>query len=141
MGAYTFDVLPDRVWAGLLQPDVLESRIPGCREFREVADDEYEIALRVGMGAVGGTYTGKVVVTDRDAPRSFRMAIDGRGSGGATEGSVLMTMRELDGSTEVIVDGDATASGAIARVGQRLLGSASRMMMDQFFACLKGKVE
>jgi carbon monoxide dehydrogenase subunit G len=32
------------------------------------------------------------------------------------------------------------AGGAIARVGQRLLGSVSRMMLDRFFACLQSKV-
>lgn len=28
----------------------------------------------------------------------------------------------------------------IARVGQRLIGSVSKMMLDRLFACLQGKV-
>jgi len=30
--------------------------------------------------------------------------------------------------------------GPIARLGQRLIGSVSKMMQDRFFACLQGKV-
>jgi len=31
--------------------------------------------------------------------------------------------------------------GAIARVGQRLIGSVSKMMMDRFFGCLRSRLE
>jgi carbon monoxide dehydrogenase subunit G len=30
--------------------------------------------------------------------------------------------------------------GTIARVGQRLIGSVSKMMMDRFFSCLQGRI-
>jgi len=30
--------------------------------------------------------------------------------------------------------------GAIARIGQRLIGSVAKMMMDRFFECLKSKL-
>jgi carbon monoxide dehydrogenase subunit G len=39
----------------------------------------------------------------------------------------------------VEVAGDVRVGGAIARVGQRLLGGVSRMMMDRFFGCLQQK--
>ena len=47
-------------------------------------------------------------------------------------------------------DGEATAAdvsgavhtgGPIARLGQRLIGGVAKMIMDRFFACLKGKIE
>ena len=33
--------------------------------------------------------------------------------------------------------GQGQVGGLIARVGQRLLGTVSKMMMDRFFACLQ----
>ena len=39
------------------------------------------------------------------------------------------------------VVGDAQVTGVIARVGQRLMGNASRVLMNQFFNCLKSKIE
>jgi carbon monoxide dehydrogenase subunit G len=43
---------------------------------------------------------------------------------------------------ETILDvaGDVQVGGAVARVGQRLLAGVSKMMMDRFFECLRGKV-
>ncbi|GIS65200.1 MAG: hypothetical protein CM1200mP3_14480 [Chloroflexota bacterium] len=43
--------------------------------------------------------------------------------------------------TEINVSGDATVSGIIARVGQRILGGASRMLINQFFGCIREKVQ
>ena len=39
------------------------------------------------------------------------------------------------------VEGEARVSGIVARVGQRILGGASKMLMNQFFGCLTDKVE
>ena len=34
------------------------------------------------------------------------------------------------------MDGDGQAGGLLARVGQRMMESVSRNMMDRFFGCL-----
>ena len=38
------------------------------------------------------------------------------------------------------VSGTVQTGGPIARVGQRLIGSVSKMMLDRFFACLQTKL-
>ena len=50
-----------------------------------------------------------------------------------------VALSEADGGarTSVAVTGKAQVGGTIARVGQRLLGGVSKMMMDRFFACLQ----
>jgi carbon monoxide dehydrogenase subunit G len=40
----------------------------------------------------------------------------------------------------VTVEARAQVGGLVARVGQRLLGSVSKMMMDRFFGCLQTRV-
>ncbi len=44
-----------------------------------------------------------------------------------------------DERTIITVEGRAQVDGTVARVGQRLLASVSKMMMDRFFACLSKK--
>jgi hypothetical protein len=140
-GTYSFDATPDRVWAILLAPTALAACIPGCREFKGLGDDRYEVVMRAGMGAIGGTYRGKVALTDIDEGRSFRMIVEGKGSGGSIRGDSLLSLQERDGATQISVDGDARVTGIIARVGQRLIGSASKLMMDQFFQCMRLKLD
>jgi len=41
--------------------------------------------------------------------------------------------------TIVDVAGTVQTGGPIARLGQRLIGGVSKMMLDRFFGCLQGK--
>jgi hypothetical protein len=69
------------------------------------------------------------------------MIVEGKGSGGSIRGDSLLSLQERDGATQISVDGDARVTGIIARVGQRLIGSASKLMMDQFFQCMRLKLD
>jgi carbon monoxide dehydrogenase subunit G len=44
---------------------------------------------------------------------------------------------EENGKTTVRIDSDSNAGGPVARVGQRLMGSVGKVMMDRFFSCLQ----
>ena len=132
-GNYSFDAAPGVVWERLLSPDVLRHCIPGCKEF-EVVDDGTTGSL-VGVGMIRGDCGADVALTDREHESSLRMTVTGKGSGGSI-GSALG--REW---TSVALDGNAQVTGVVARVGQRLVSSASRKLMDQFFACLKSQID
>lgn len=140
-GTYSFKATRERVWETLLDPAVLTSCIPGCEKFEQVADDAYDVVLRIGIAAITGTYSGKVTVLDKNYPESYRMVVEGSGSGGTVRGEGRLTLQARSGETDITVEGDAQVTGVIARVGQRLMGSVSRMLMNQFFACIKEKVE
>ena len=71
---------------------------------------------------------------------AFRLIVDGQGRVGFVKGNSLVALRDDGASTAVDVSASVEVGGAVARVGQRLLGSVSKMMMDRFFACLLAKV-
>jgi carbon monoxide dehydrogenase subunit G len=139
-GTYSFSAGKQQVWDSLLSPDVLFSCIPGCEKFEQAGEDSYDVVMRIGVAAVSGTYTGKVSVTDKNPMESYKMRVEGRGSGGSIKGEGVLSFSENSGETHVRIVGDAQVSGMVARVGQRLLGNASKMLMNQFFDCLKYKV-
>jgi len=140
-GSFTFDAPKAKVWDLLLSPKVLADCIPGCQKLDEVGPDSYEVVMRVGVAAVSGTYTGKVVVTDKIDMVSYKMIVEGRGAGGGVKGEGFLNFEDADnGGTQVSVVGDARVTGIVARVGQRLMGNASKMLMKQFFECLQSKV-
>lgn len=140
-GSYTFSASREVVWAKLLDPKVLAACIPGCRELSALGPDRYSVVLTVGVGAITGAYTGEVALTDLDRPNSFKMLVQGKGAGGAIRGEALVRLGERDGKTEVTVEGDSQVSGLLARVGQRLLGGVSKMLLGQFFEGLKANIE
>ncbi len=140
-GSYTFDADIETVWSSLLSSEVLASCIPGCDEIRSTGENSYEIDLTVRVASVRGEYKGEVRLEDIDELKSYRMVVSGNGRGGSVQGTGDLSFSEADGKTVVDVVGDTQVTGVVARVGQRLLGGASRMMMNQFFDCLRTKIE
>ena len=140
-GSFTFDADIEKVWTSMLSSEVLASCIPGCDEIRSTGEHSYEIDLTVRVASVRGEYKGEVRLEDIDEFKSYRMVVNGSGRGGSVQGTGDLSFSEADGKTVVDVTGDTQVTGVVARVGQRLLGGASRMMMRQFFDCLKSKIE
>ena len=139
-GSYTFNAAPDRVWSLLMNPDVIASCIPGCDRFEPDGEDRYRARLTIALAAITGTYEGTVVLSDKVAESSYRLTAEGQGRPGFVKGSSAIALRAEGASTIVDVTGTVQTGGPIARVGQRLIGSVSKMMLDRFFACLQGKL-
>ena len=139
-GSYTFNAPPDKVWALLMDPQIISSCIPGCEAFEPLGDDRYRAKLNVALAAITGSYEGTVALTEKVEPSSYRLTADGQGRPGFVKGSAAIALRDEGGRTVVDVRGTVQAGGAVARVGQRLISSVSKMMMDRFFTCLQGKL-
>jgi len=97
-------------------------------------------ALTVAMAAITGTYDGTVTLADQVAPASYRLIAEGKGRAGFLNGSSDIRLRAEGATTVVDVTGTVQTGGPIARLGQRLVGGVSKMMLDRFFACMQGKV-
>ena len=139
---YTFNAPREAVWALLLDPEVLAECLPGCESLEPTGDGTYRAALTVGVAAISGRYTGTVTIADSQEPSRYTLVVDGKGRGGFVKGEAdvsLVPDGDRDGGTLVTVDGRAQVGGTVARVGQRLLASVSKMMMDRFFGCLSQK--
>ena len=140
-GSYTFKADRTKVWNSLLSPEVLSSCIPGCERFEATGDETYDVVMRVGVAAVSGMYTGKIKITDKHELETFTMRVEGKGAAGTIGGEGVLTFTDIEGETRLDLTGDARVTGMIARVGQRFMGSASKMLMNQFFDCIRSKVE
>ena len=136
-GAYRFDAPAATVWAALTEPKVLAGCIPGCEGLNSLGGDVYEAVLTVGVGPIRGQYNAKITMRDKIPHQSYRLAVDGSGAAGFLNGEAAITLVERDGKTTVTVEGDSQAGGTVARVGQRLMDSVAKSMMDQFFSCLQ----
>ena len=140
-GSYEFDAPADKVWEALIDPVSLAGCIPGCQDMEAINEDEYKANLTVGVGPVRGRYTATITVRDKTPFEAFRLGVEGTGAVGFVSGEATITLTERDGTTYVSVDSDAQVGGTVARVGQRLMDSVGKMMMDNFFGCLQESVK
>ena len=139
-GSYTFPAAPDKVWTLLMDPNVIAACVPGCDKFEPDGEDRYKVSLTVALAAITGSYMGTVSIVDKVEPQSYKLIAEGQGKPGFVKGTSAISLRADGDNTVVDVKGDVQTGGAIARVGQRLIGSVSKMMLDRFFGCLKGKL-
>ncbi len=139
-GTYTFDAPVDAVWALLMDTTVIAGCVPGCRELRPIGDDRYHVDLALAVAAVTGQYEGTIALEDKKPPQSYRLVLEGTGRGGFVRGQATVALSEDGRQTIVDVTAHADVGGAVARIGQRLLEAAGRMMMDRFYGCLRTRI-
>jgi carbon monoxide dehydrogenase subunit G len=139
-GSYTFNAPPERVWELMLDPAAIASCIPGCETLEPDGEDRFRATITIGMAAITGTYEGTVVLSEKLPHTSYRLSVEGQGRPGFVKGDAAIALRAEGGGTVVDVTGTVQTGGAIARLGQRLIGSAATMMQNRFFACMQGKV-
>lgn len=142
-GSVNFTAEREKVWDLFNNKDALQAATPGCERLDEVEDGVYEADLRIGLAAIRGSYTGKVAITDKQPPESFRMQVEGSGGPGFVQidGEMRFEEKEEEGATTVHYDMDVKVGGAIAGVGQRVLGGVSRWLIGDFFKTMKRELD
>ena len=145
-GTYAFPAPPAKVWALMMDTAAIASCIPGCERLEPDGVDRYKAAITIGMAAITGKYEGIVTIADKIEPTSYTLMVEGQGRPGFVKATVTIALRQAvsesgDASTIVDVNGTAQTGGTIARLGQRLIGSAAKMMQDRFFACMQARLK
>lgn len=140
-GSYRFNAPPDVVWAVLMDPAVISTCIPGCNALEPDGENRFRARLTVALSAIVGTYDGTVELSDLVVGSSYRLTAEGRGKQGFVNGSSFVSLHADGVETIVYVTATVRTGGTIARLGQRLVGSVSKVMMDRFFGCLQSKIE
>ncbi len=138
-GEHRFPAPRERVWTFLLDPDTLQSCLPGCEELEVTGEDEYAATMKIGIGMIKGTFKGKVKISDKQEPSSYRMSIEGKGPQGQVSGDGTLELVDEDGETVVQWSGDANVRGTLARIGSRVIKPAASTIVGQFFDCLESK--
>ncbi|MCQ4313572.1 molybdopterin-dependent oxidoreductase [Pseudomonas stutzeri] len=128
---------PQQVFDALLDPETLQSIIPGCHALELESENHYRADVTVGVGMIRARFAARVGLTDLDPPHSLRLSGSGNSPMGSATGSAKVTFVELDnGHTRLEYAYDAAVSGKVAAVGGRMLQSASKVIIGQIFTRL-----
>ena len=140
-GTHELHAPRERVFAALIDPDVLQRCIPGCESLEKSGDDVYVATMKAGIGPVKGTFKGNVQLQDMRPPEHYRMTVDGKGGPGFVKGSGNFNLAETNGATLITYEGEMQVGGVIAGVGQRMIEAAAKMLAAQFFKALESEIK
>jgi len=136
-GSHTFTVPRTELYDLLMDPKVIAKTIPGCEEMREVGEDRYEAKVTIGIAAVKGVYSSTIQISDKNPPESFKLNMDGKGARGFLSGAVEIRLAEQGDETLLNYVAENQIGGPIAAVGQRIVGAAAKMFVNQGFKALE----
>jgi len=136
VSSHAFAHSRERIYALLLDPSVLARLLPGVEKLAATGPDQYDVVVQLGVGAIRGTYTGKVALTDLHPPESFRLVGEAKGGPGWAKGQATLSLAAEGEGTRVVARGEAQIGGAIATVGQRMVEGVAKSMAHEFFQSL-----
>ena len=140
-GEHTFGAPRSLVWKIVQDPDVLAKVLPGCEDFHEVGDNQFEGLLKIKVGPVQGKFKGNVELTDLVEPSSYNLRVRGKGPPGFVDGQGQLKLEDAGDSTVLHYEVDAKVGGRIASVGQRLLDSSSKVITRQALEGLETHIQ
>lgn len=134
-GEYRIPASREKVFAALNDPAVLKACIPGCESLDKVSDTEMNAKVRMRIGPVSASFSGKVTLSDIDPPNGYRITGEGQGgAAGFAKGGAVVALREDTGETVLTYNVDAQVGGKIAQVGARLIDGTAKKLADEFFS-------
>lgn len=133
-GSHIIPLAPDKVYAALTDPAILQRAIPGCERLERTGADEYTAHLKIGLAAIKGKYAGKVRLTDQQPPGHFTLHLEGKGTPGFVKGASRVELTAQGSGTLLTYHAEVQVGGLIAAVGSRVVEAASRKLSADFFA-------
>jgi carbon monoxide dehydrogenase subunit G len=140
-GIVQLPATPPAVWALLTDPVSLARLLPGCERLDPDGPDRYKAAVKFGIAAISGNYAGSVEFSRKKPPHSLALTLDGKGLPGFVHAEGSIVLAPQGPQTEVRYSGEAQVGGMIASVGQRMLESAARRIVQQFFEAAAGELQ
>jgi carbon monoxide dehydrogenase subunit G len=122
------------VWAALNDVEMLKQCIPGCQSLEKLSDTEMTAKVKVGIGPVRATFTGKVTLSDLDPPNGYQLTGEGSGGlAGHAKGGATVHLSDDGVGTLMRYQAKAEVGGRLAQLGGRLIDSAAKKLTDEFF--------
>jgi hypothetical protein len=105
-GSYLFKAHRDNVLTCLIDPQIIARRIPGCENMESVGEDSYNATLRIGIGAIKGTFTGRIRMQDKQPTSQYKLSVEGKGGPGFLSGEGVSRLADSGTETNVSYSGD-----------------------------------
>jgi 2-furoyl-CoA dehydrogenase large subunit len=131
---------PAEVWRRLIDPAELAAIVPGCERLEQSGPDRYTAEVTIGVAGVRGRYHAEIELKDKQEPSSVRLVGKASGALGFGSGEGIVTLVPADGGTRLTYIYRAEVGGKVAAVGQRLLGTVTRVLIAEFFGALERRI-
>ena len=133
-GQRVLHVTQAQAWDALNDPAILKSCIPGCDKFELSEANVYNVGVAIKIGPVSAKFTGKVTLSDIQAPNSYALNFEAQGGvAGFGKGESKVSLHPDAEGCELQYTVHSTVGGKLAQLGQRLIDGAAKSLAEDFF--------
>ena len=141
-GTRQLAITQQQAWDALNDPEVLKLCIPGCDKIEASGENQYSMGVSLKIGPLAAKFTGKIALSDINAPNSYTITFEGQGGpAGFGKGNAKVQLAANADGVELAYTVHATVGGKIAQVGQRLIDGVAKSMAEDFFKRFDGEMQ
>ena len=132
----------NEVWQAFMDPDFVAQVIPGCDSLvPSEREDAYTANLKIRIGPISGKFKAELEQCDKVPMESFRMMIKARSPVGFITGNGSVELEAVGQDTSMHYSGEVHVGGRIASVGQRLIESTTKSMINKGIGSFTARME
>jgi 2-furoyl-CoA dehydrogenase large subunit len=139
-GEVTISASPADVWRRLIDPAELAAIVPGCERLEQVGPDRYVADVTIGVAGIRGLYKAEIELADKQEAASVRLLGKASGALGFGTGEGIVRLIPKGTATRLTYIYRAEVGGKVAAVGQRMIGTVTRVLIAEFFRALERRV-
>lgn len=127
---------PDRVWDFLMDIPAVSRCVPGIESLERLDDDTYLGSLKVRVGPISVTLSGKVIVVERDREhlrsRMDVQAAEKRLNSAVSAHATMTLVARSDSETEVRIHTESSILGKLGEFGQAVMRKKADQIIAEF---------
>lgn len=141
--SFVINAPQDKVWDFLFDIPQLSQCVPGIESVEVVDDKTYRGKLTVRVGPIKSEFTGKVILTEVDAPNRIAGTVEGddKASASSVKATFTGTLVSVDAGTEAAFQVDANLRGRLAQFGGPVITATAKKLTAEFAKCLRERLE
>jgi len=142
-GTDTIRASRSEVWKFLTDAESVSKCTPGLESMEILEPNKKFQALgALGLGTIKVKFKTTIEWTELKPPELARMKMSGTAPGSSIDvGSEIRLSDAPNGATEIVWSADVTVVGSIASLAARLMKPVTAKMTNDFFSCVKKKIE
>lgn len=141
--SFVINAPQDTVWDFLFDIPKLSQCIPGIESVEVVDEKTYRGKLVVRVGPIKSEFTGRVALTDVEAPNRIAGIVEGddRASASSVKATFTGSLKQVSSGTEAAFQVEANLRGRLAQFGGPVITATAKKLTADFAKCLKERLE
>jgi len=141
--SFVINAPQEKVWEFLFDIPKLSQCIPGIESVEMVDDKTYRGKLVMKVGPIKSEFSGKVTLTEVEAPNRIAGTVEGddKASASSVKATFTGTLSPVDAGTEAAFQVDANLRGRLAQFGGPVIIATVKKLTAEFAKCLRERLE